>query len=404
MNEGIIQKKSSPDKWFLFSVFCLTAVGVVMVYSATAVLPVAEKGNIVSNFSSSIQFQYLKRHLLTLLIALSGMFFFYRFNLKKLSRLSNLFLVMAFIMLVAVFVPGLGVRRNGALRWLNLWPSQFQPSEFVKFAMILYLARYLSEKENKLNNIKVFIKPILIMAAFQVVMLKQPDFGSAFTLGVLTVTMLFLAGAPIRYLAGLALLSTPAILYLLMTPYRMKRILAFLNPWADPYDSGFQLIQSLVAIGSGGIRGVGLGESVQKLNYLPEGNTDFIFSLLGEELGLIGAVFTISMFLLLFIRGMKIVEKARSSFSYYLSAGLVLMIVLQAIINIAVVTGLLPTKGLPLPFISRGGSSLLINFLAVGVLLHISGGDEEFRTIITREDIIKKRVRYRKRQLRRPLL
>jgi cell division protein FtsW len=242
------------------------------------------------------------------------------------------------------------------------------------------------------------------MAVFQVVMLKQPDFGSAFTLGVLTVTMLFLAGAPVKYIAGLALLATPAVLYLLTTPYRLKRILAFLNPWADPYDSGFQLIQSLVAIGSGGIRGVGLGESVQKLNYLPEGNTDFIFSLLAEELGLIGVVFTISMFFLLFIRGMKIVERSKSSFSYYLSSGLVLMIVLQAIINIAVVTGLLPTKGLPLPFISRGGSSLLINFAAVGVLLRISMGDEEIKNVLTKEDIIKKRVQFRKRQLRRKAL
>ncbi len=403
MNEKALTKKHSPDRLFLFSVLCLTAIGVVMVYSSTAVLPVAEKGGVVSGFSSK-QFYFLKRHLLTLLISLMGMAFFYRMELKRLSRLSGVFLVLAFFMLLAVFVPGLGEQRNGAIRWLKLWPSRFQPSEFVKFAMIVYLARYLSERENSLSEKRVFVQPLLIMALFQVVMLKQPDFGSAFTLGVLTVTMLFLAGAPIRYLASLALLSAPAVLYLLMTPYRMKRILAFLNPWADPYNSGFQLIQSLVAIGSGGIRGVGLGESVQKLNYLPEGNTDFIFSLLGEELGLIGAVVTIVLFMLLFVRGMKIVEKTKTPFAYYLSSGFVLMIVLQAIINIAVVTGLLPTKGLPLPFISRGGSSLLINFVAVGVLLKISKGDGEFKSVITKEDIIKKRVRFRTRQLRRHVL
>ncbi|RMG69340.1 MAG: putative lipid II flippase FtsW [Nitrospirae bacterium] len=403
MNEGPRTKVRMPDQWFILSVFALTAVGLVMVYSSTAVLPVAKTGGLDSVKVTLKQFVYLKKHLLTLLIALTAMAGFYRIGLGKLNRLCYVLLGLSFVLLVAVFIPGIGVKINGARRWLRLWPSTFQPSELVKFAMIVYLARYLSENENRLYDLRTFLKPVGVMFLFQAVMILQPDFGGAFTLGVITIAMLFMAGIPLKFLLGLCFSATPVVIYLLMTPYRMKRILAFLNPWEDPYNSGFQLIQSLVALGSGGLKGVGLGESMQKLNYLPEGNTDFIFSLLGEELGLLGAGFTLFMFLLLFLRGMKIAERAKSPFAYYLSSGLVLMIALQALINIAVVTGLLPTKGLPLPFISYGGSSLLINFISVGVLLRISSTDEEITSVVTKEDIIRKRVRFRRRKLRRKL-
>ncbi|NOX21010.1 MAG: putative lipid II flippase FtsW [Nitrospirae bacterium] len=398
-------KHNSPDRFFLFALFALTVLGVVMVYSSTAVMPVAKSGGSMVNEGRGYQFMYLKKHLVTLLIALMGMFSFYRMSLKKLNRLSYLFLAAAFVLLVAVFIPGLGVKINGAKRWLRLWPSTFQPSEFVKFAMILYLASYLSDRKYDLRRFKDFMKPIGVMLLFQAVMLMQPDFGGAFTLGVITITLIYLAGAPIKYLLALAGATAPVLVYLLTTPYRLKRIFAFLDPWQDPYGDGFQLVQSFVALGSGGLKGVGLGEGMQKLNFLPEVNTDFIFSLIGEELGLLGALFTISMFLLLFIRGMKIAERTKGRFSYYLCTGLVLMIVYQMIINVAVVTGLLPTKGLPLPFISYGGSSLLINFISAGVILRISRSEDEPLEMLTKEQIIKRRVRLRRKQfnLRRTL-
>lgn len=389
----------SPDKLFVFALFSLTLLGVVMVYSSTAVMPVAKSGGALINENRGYQFMYLKKHLVTLAIALMGMFGFYRISLKKLNKLTYLFLAAAFVMLVAVFIPGLGVKINGARRWLRLWPSTFQPSEFVKFAMILYLARYLSDRNRDIRVFRNFLKPIGVMVAFQAVMLMQPDFGGAFTLGMITITLVYLAGAPLKYLLALAGASTPVLIYLLMTPYRLKRIFAFLNPWQDPYGDGFQLVQSFVALGSGGLKGVGLGEGMQKLNFLPEVNTDFIFSLIGEELGLLGAFFTISMFLLLFIRGMRIAEKAKGRFSYFLCMGLVLMIVYQMIINISVVTGLLPTKGLPLPFISYGGSSLLINFISAGVILRVSKAEEETLEILTKEQIIKRRARLRRKQI-----
>ncbi len=238
--------------------------------------------------------------------------------------------------------------------------------------MVLFLSGYMSMSRYSKEKFTSFLIPIVIMGVFQVIFLKQPDFGAAMSLGLLTISMLFLSGIKLRYLFSLGLLVIPVLTKLIMEPYRWKRVVAFLDPWKDPQGSGFQLVQSFIALGSGGLTGVGLGEGKQKLFFLPEVHTDFIFSLIGEEVGFIGASVVAVLFFIFFLKGISIARKAAEPFHYYLAYGLSMMIALQAIFNFAVVTGMLPTKGLPLPFISYGGSSLIINMTAVGLLLNIS--------------------------------
>jgi cell division protein FtsW len=395
-----IRNKENFDKLFLGLVLALSIIGVVMVYSSTALLAISRADEPIST-SQDYQFMYLKKHIMTLFISLFAMWIFFIQKTSQLKRYAYPLLAISFLLLLSVFIPGFGVKINGAQRWIQLWPSTFQPSELAKFAMVLFLSYYLSSTEYKRNSFIVFMKPIAIIVLFQAVILIQPDFGGAFTLGLISLSLLFLAGTPIRYILLLLLCSTPVLIKLLMEPYRLKRIFTFFNPWDDPYGGGFQLIQSFIALGSGGLKGVGLGESKQKLSFLPEVNTDFIFSLIGEELGLLGVSFVLMFFILLFIRGVRIAERAHSPFSYYLSYGLILMITLQALINTSVVTGLVPTKGLPLPFISYGGSSLFVNFMAVGILLRISRGEREQYTLPTHDMLVKRRARLKARRLRR---
>ena len=216
-----------------------------------------------------------------------------------------------------------------------------------------------------------------LYAVTRFVFLKQPDFGATMSLGLLTFGMLFISGMRLRYLASVSAVAIPIIIKLVMEPYRLRRITSFLDPWKDPQGSGFQLIQSFISIGSGGLTGLGLGESKQKLSFLPASHTDFIFCLVGEELGLIGATLVIALFLVLFLRGITVANRSRDSFNYYLAYGLTMMISIQALINFSVVTGMVPTKGLPLPFMSYGGSALLVNMAVIGLLLRISKGDDD---------------------------
>jgi cell division protein FtsW len=259
--------------------------------------------------------------------------------------------------------------------------------------MVIFLARYMSMPEYKTDSFISFIKPVCIMVVFQIAILKQPDFGAAMSLAFLTFAMLFLSGTRLRYLAYLSVTAVPIIIKLIMQPYRLKRVTSFLNPWEDSQGSGFQLVQSFIALGSGGLTGVGLGSSKQKLAYLPESHTDFIFSIIGEEFGFIGVSIVIALFLILFIKGISVANRARDSFIYYLATGLSLMISLQALINFAVATGLVPTKGLPLPFISYGGSSLLVNMIAIGILLNISKGEEWANMVNNREVLVRRKAR-----------
>ncbi len=391
------ENRNTMDIWLLFSVLALSAIGVVMVYSSTSVPRIGG----TEELDTKINLFYLKKHLITLLLSMVFMMILYRIKPAKLKAVAYPLLAVSLLLLLAVFVPHLGVKINGAKRWLRLWPSTFQPSELVKFSMILFLARYLSDTEAAAHSIKRFLVPVSVMLLFQTVLILQPDFGGAVTLGLITIGMLYIAGTPIRYLLSLLIGLLPVTVVLLMQPYRLKRIMVFLDPWSDPQGSGFQLVQSLIALGRGGLMGVGLGNSQQKLSFLPEANTDFIFSLIGEELGFLGATVVIGLFFLLFLRGVKIASERGLPFSRYLAMGFTLMLTLQALINFGVVSGLLPTKGLPLPFISYGGSSLLVNFMAVGILLRLSTGEPEQSTnMLTTDMIMRKRARLKIKRMR----
>ena len=357
------------DRLLLAVTVLLTGFGALMIYSSTSVVtPALAKRGVT-------EFYYFKRHIFTILAGFIFMFIAYKTDILFVRKMAVPLLIFSFVLLVLVFLPGIGVSAGGARRWIKLWPSTFQPSELVKLSMVIFLARYMSMPEYRTDNFISFIKPIGIMVLFQTAILMQPDFGAAMSLTFLTFAMLFLSGVKLRYIGSLLLLSVPVIIKLAMQPYRLRRIISFVNPWEDPQGSGFQLIQSFIALGSGGLTGVGLGSSRQKLSYLPESHTDFIFSIIGEEFGFIGVSIVIALFLFLFVKGVSIANRAKDSFVYYLAIGLTMMISLQALVNFGVVMGLLPTKGIPLPFISYGGSSLLVNMAAIGLLLRISRGE-----------------------------
>lgn len=359
------------DKVLFLIMLLMLAFGALMIYSSTSVItPLLAKKKIT-------EFYYFKRHLFTMVLGTAALLIAYRVKPSFLKKLSVPLLVFSFVLLLLVFLPHIGVTAGGARRWIRLWPTTFQPSELVKLAMVIFLAKYMSAADYSTENFMSFAKPLLVMAVFQAVFLEQPDFGATMSLGLLTFGMLFISGMRLRYLASVLVLAIPVIIKLVMEPYRLRRITSFIDPWKDPQGSGFQLIQSFISIGSGGLTGLGLGESKQKLSFLPASHTDFIFCLVGEELGLIGAALVIALFLILFLRGISVAGRSRDSFNYYLAYGLTMMISIQALINFAVVTGMVPTKGLPLPFMSYGGSALLVNMAVIGLLLRISKGDDD---------------------------
>ena len=382
------------DKWMLLVTILLTGFGALMIYSCTSVITpgYAKKG--------VTEFYYFKRHMFTILIGFLFLFLSFKLKLSFLQRAAVPLLILPLVLLVLVFLPGIGVSAGGARRWIQLWPSTFQPSELVKLSMVIFLARYLSLPDYRTDSFPSFIKPVLVMLVFQAAILKQPDFGAAMSLAVLTFAMLFLSGTRLRYLASLSVFAIPVVVMLAMEPYRLRRITSFLNPWDDAQKSGFQLIQSFIALGSGGLTGVGLGSSIQKLSYLPESHTDFIFSIIGEEFGFIGVVAVIALFLVLFMRGIEIANRKKDRFVHYLAIGLSMMISLQALINFAVATGLVPTKGLPLPFISYGGSSLLVNMCAIGMLLNISKEDDSAVIPHNHDLLIRRKARMRREAVR----
>lgn len=359
------------DKILLLIMLLLLAFGALMIYSSTAVItPLLAKKKIT-------EFYYFKTHFFSMVMGSFALLVSYSLKPSFLKKIAVPLLVFSFFLLLLVFFPYIGVSAGGARRWIRLWPTMFQPSELVKLSMVIFLAKHMAAADYNTERFSSFVKPMLVMALFQVVFLKQPDFGATMSLGLLTFGMLYISGMRLGYLASVLVLAIPVIVKLAMEPYRLRRITSFLDPWKDPQGSGFQLIQSFISIGSGGISGLGLGESKQKLSFLPASHTDFIFCLVGEELGLIGAGLVIALFLFLFLRGITIAGRSRDSFHYYLAYGLTMMLALQALINFAVVTGMVPTKGLPLPFMSYGGSALLVNMAVIGLLLRISKGDDD---------------------------
>jgi cell division protein FtsW len=280
----------------------------------------------------------------------------------------------AFVLLVAVLIPGVGVERGGAQRWLLLGPLTFQPSEFAKLALVLYLAAAMTRKGDRIRELWVGVVPFCVVAGLLCgLTLLEPDFGNTVLLGGILVLMLYVAGARMGHLVMLGSVAVPFLAYQIAThPYRLKRVFAFLNPDQDPLGINFQLHQSLIAIGSGGFAGVGIGASQQKLFYVPAPHTDFIFSMIVEELGLLGALGVVVVFAVVVLRSCRIARLNQDPFASLLAFGLAGLIALQAVLNLAVVLGCLPTKGLPLPFVSYGGSAMMMSLLEAGVLLALA--------------------------------
>jgi cell division protein FtsW len=300
------------------------------------------------------------------------------FDYRRLRKLARPLLWLALGLLVLVLIPGVGREVSGARRWFRFGVLSFQPSEFANIAMIIYVADFISRKTNAIRTLRWGLLPIMaVMGALSLLVLMQPDLGTTVALASVVFIMLYVSGVRLTYFATILAASVPALYLLIFSvPYRRARIMAFLNPWADPKGSGFQIIQSQIALGSGGIFGTGLGHSKQKLFYLPAAHTDFIFSIIGEELGLLGTAGVIILFALFIRLSLKVVKHAPDRFGYFLALGLVAMLSLKAMVNIGVSVGIFPTKGLPLPFISYGGSSFIFDMVSVGLLLNIARTSE----------------------------
>ncbi len=357
--------RKQPDFAYFFAVLILAGFGLVMVFSASYITSLESRGD---------AFFFLRRQAFWILVGFMGMFFTSGISYWKWRKLAPALLILNFLLLLMVFIPGLGIKVNEARRWIGVGGFQIQPAEFTKMALIIFSAAFLSKKSIRMDNFwnSSFI-PLFVTGLSFLLILGQPDLGTGLAIVAVVGMIIFAAGIPFKQLFYLAITSFPVILYLALSEdYRMKRIFSFLDPWADPLDTGYHIIQSLYALGPGGLFGVGLGRSRQKLYYLPEPQNDFIFAIIGEELGFLGAVTIMLLFFILFWRGFKTSLMAPDTFGSLLAAGITGMITIQALINIGVVTGSIPVTGINLPFISAGGSSIFFSMCLIGILMNIS--------------------------------
>jgi cell division protein FtsW len=356
----------------LMIVAILVSVGVVMIYSASAIYA-------YGLMDDSLYF--LKRHLLYLLIGFVMMFIAMSVDMNRIRQWAKPMLAASVALLILVLIPHIGREASGARRWFRIGPVNFQPSEFAKIAIMVYMADLISRKKELMKSfLHGYMPSIIIMGGVVGLVLLEPDLGTAVTISLVGFIMIYVSGVRGSYIFASFLASLPLLYVLLFrVAYRRKRMMIFLNPWVDKRGTGFQIIQSFIALGSGGIFGVGLGQSRQKLFYLPASHTDFIFSIIGEELGFLGTASIVILFTLFVWEGMKVAFKAPGQFERMLALGVVSMIALEAIINIGVTAGALPTKGLPLPFISYGGSGLIFHLMAVGLLLNVAKRCETVR-------------------------
>lgn len=356
--------KGKLDYIFLFSVLALSAIGAIMVFSASPTMAL-KLGD---------SYYFLKRHILYILLGFSALYLSLRIDLKTMKKWAFPILIASFLLLFLVYIPGVGKRISGASRWIDLMFISFQPSELIKFTSVLFLAALLSAWGDRLKDFVKGLLPVLIFIGIILTpIILQPDLGTAVSIGGTAFIMLFVAGANRWQLLGIGGAGIAGAIGLaISSPYRMRRLVAYINPWKDPQGTGFHIIQSLLAVGSGGLFGLGLGASRQKFFYLPQQFTDFIFAILCEELGFIGGAGVVLLFAVFAARGIRIALRAEDDFASLLAIGLVSWLTLQAIINIMVVLGLVPTTGIPLPFISYGGTATIVNLFAVGILLNIS--------------------------------
>lgn len=358
-----IKKMGEIDYGIFYSIIILLSIGVVMVYSASSYYALYNNnGNSAYFFTRQAAFAVL---------GICGMIFMMAFDYHKIKKFTIPLLVITVICLIAVFAfPGV----KGAQRWIKLGPASFQPSELAKYAVVIFMAMSLERSGEKVKDfLKGPIKHLAIAGIFAALILKQPNMSIASVIMFVTFIMLFVAGMRWKHLIGMGMVGLAGGLALIFTSgYRADRALNFLNPWKDAAGDGYQLIQSFYALGSGGVTGLGLGQSRQKTLYMPEPHNDFIFSIIGEELGLIGCLCIMGLFAFFIWRGIKVAMNAKDAYGMLLAIGITSIIAVQAIINIAVVTGSMPVTGVPLPFISYGGTSLVINLIGMGILLNIS--------------------------------
>jgi len=358
-------RETKPDLILLLVTLLLVTIGTVMIYSSSSILS-------MERFRDGQYF--LKKQIFFLVLSLLVMILMTRIPYYKLRNLAWPGIVVSGILLMAIWIPGLGIRAGGAARWLNLGVFSFQVSEMAKIALILFLAHYLTFKVNRIREFSQgLLIPLAVTGALVGLILLQPDFGTTVILAVIGLAMIFLAGGRLLHLAGIVALFIPVAVWLLFhKSYRLARLMTFLDPWKDPRHSGFQIIQSLISFGSGGAFGVGIGDGMQKLFYLPEPHTDFILSVIAEESGFIGVGLILFLYIVLIARGFQISLKAPDMFGSLLASGLTMLLALESFVNIAGVMGLIPLKGLALPFLSYGGTSLMMSLVAVGMLLNIS--------------------------------
>jgi cell division protein FtsW len=366
-NETTIQAAPSVhyDQMLQITTCSLLALGMAMIFISSTLMAQSEYND---------AYYFIKRQGVYALLGLGALFLGRGIDYHRYQRWIYPILLFSLFSLILVFAPGIGGKVRGAARWLRLGPLTLQPSEFAKLAVVLFLAYSLSRKQDKMKYFAIgFLPHMLVAGLFIALILKEPDFGTSVTLGAIVFTMLFVGGTRVTHiLLALGACIPLGALMVLRDPKKFARVLSFMDPWKHGQDVGYQLKQALLAIGSGGLWGLGPGQSRAKLFYLPDCHTDFILAIFSEELGFLGVLLVLALFTIVICRGLRLSLKAPDSFGSYLALGLTLMIGLPALINMGVVSGILPTKGLSLPFLSYGGSGLLVNLLAVGILLNIS--------------------------------
>lgn len=353
------------DLLLFITVIVISLFGIIMIYSASYVW---------AEYKFNDPFKFVKHQGLFFIIGIILMIMVSKIPFKIYFEKANKILIGSLILLVLVIIPGIGTVRNGSRSWFGIGSFGIQPSEFAKLALIIFTSKYLTKNEKNLKYIKKGVLPILgtVILVFGLIML-QPDFGTGMIILVSIIGLLFVSGVNFKFFIRLGLLGLVGIIVLIaIAPYRLERILSFLNPWSDPLGSGFQIIQSLYAIGPGGLFGQGFMNSRQKHFYLPEPQTDFIFSIISEEFGFLGILIVATLFMIIIFRGFKIAQNSENKFAKYLAFGITFGLAFQAILNLMVVVGLIPVTGVTLPFLSYGGSSLLITLVSMGVLLNIS--------------------------------
>ena len=353
------------DYKLLISVIILSIFGCIMIYTSS---------NVWALYKFNDAFKYLKNQSIFLILGIFLMYFLSKLDYNFYKKKANLIIGICFILLVLVLIPGIGVVRNGSRSWFGVFGFGIQPSEATKIGLVIFISKYLSNNYSIMYNIKKGVLPILsIILIFFILIMLEPDFGTACVITLSLIAMIFISKVKLSFFIKIGLTGLLGVVVLIIiAPYRMARIVSFLNPWSDPLGSGFQIIQSLYAIGPGGLFGLGLGNSIQKHFYLPEPQTDFIFSIISEELGFIGILIVSMLFIFIFYRCIKISLNTKDLFGKYLCFGLSFTIIFQTILNLCVVIGLVPVTGVTLPFLSYGGSSLLVSLTRIGIILNIS--------------------------------